>query len=200
MAWRSHGQSNADLIDQLRSNGVLKSDRVEAALRKVDRKHYSKLNPFMDAPQPIGFQATISAPHMHVYALQILEDQLKEGATALDVGSGSGYLTACMAYMVGEKGKVYGIDHIDQLVTEAKNNIKKGNPELLSQKKVELIVGDGRKGHAAGGPFDAIHVGAAAPTLPEELLEQLKPGGRMIIPVSHEHVTKPVNEQWPGKR
>lgn len=70
----------------------------------VDRGNYSKSNPYMDAPQGIGFGVTISAPHMHAHALELLKDQLTEGERALDVGSGSGYLTACMALMVGETG------------------------------------------------------------------------------------------------
>lgn len=186
MAWRSHGSSNSDLIDQLKDHGVLKSARVEEALRRVDRKHYCRSRAFEDSPQPIGFQATISAPHMHVYALQQLENHLKEGACALDVGSGSGYLTAAMAYMVGETGKVYGIDHMDQLVKDSIANIKKGNPDLLAKERVKLICGDGRRGYEPGQPYDAIHVGAAAADLPQALLEQLKPGGRLICPVGPE--------------
>lgn len=186
MAWRSHGESNSDLLDQLKIHEVLKSKRVEEALRRVDRKHYCRNRAFEDSPQPIGYQATISAPHMHVYALQQLEGHLTEGACALDVGSGSGYLTAAMAYMVGETGKVYGIDHIDQLVKDSLANIKRGNPELLEKGRVKIVSGDGRKGYEPGQPYDAIHVGAAAADLPSALLEQLKPGGRLICPVGAE--------------
>ncbi|XP_045150299.1 protein-L-isoaspartate(D-aspartate) O-methyltransferase isoform X2 [Echinops telfairi] len=149
----------------------------------TDRSHYAKCNPYMDSPQSIGFQATISAPHMHAYALELLFDQLHEGAKALDVGSGSGILTACFARMVGASGKVIGIDHIKELVDDSINNVRKDDPVLLSSGRVHLVVGDGRMGYAAEAPYDAIHVGAAAPVVPQALLEQLKPGGRLILPV-----------------
>ncbi|XP_063138121.1 protein-L-isoaspartate(D-aspartate) O-methyltransferase isoform X2 [Rattus norvegicus] len=114
-----------------------------------------------------SFQATISAPHMHAYALELLFDQLHEGAKALDVGSGSGILTACFARMVGHSGKVIGIDHIKELVDDSITNVKKDDPMLLSSGRVRLVVGDGRMGFAEEAPYDAIHVGAAAPVVPQ---------------------------------
>lgn len=70
----------------------------------VDRAHYCRNNPYMDSPQTIGYGVTISAPHMHAHSLELLKDHLTDGERALDVGSGSGYLTTCMALMLGEKG------------------------------------------------------------------------------------------------
>merc|ERR1711964_48603 len=98
--------------------------------------------------------------------------------------SGSGYLTVCMALMVGAGGKAVGIDHIPELVQMGRDNIRKdGKQDLVESGQLTLVEGDGRKGWAEGGPYHAIHVGAAAPTLPQDLVDQLALGGRMVIPV-----------------
>lgn len=100
----------------------------------------------------------------------------------LDVGCGSGYLSACMGRMVGPKGCVIGIDHLQPLVSIAKSNVSKSDADLFGAQLI-LLHGDGFKGCPDGAPFDCIHVGAAAESIPTLLLEQLKPGGRMVIPV-----------------
>jgi len=183
MAWRSHGTDNASLVANMKANSVMSSAVVEETMLRVDRGHYVSRNAYDDVPQRIGYNVTISAPHMHAYALEHLKDHLKPGNNALDVGCGSGYLTACMAHMVGESGKAVGIDHIEELVEMSEKNIRGDCADLLDSGRVTLVVGDGRAGHAALAPYHAIHVGAAAPTLPPALLEQLAPGGRMICPV-----------------
>jgi len=107
---------------------------------KVDRSHYmNDSDPYRDAPGVIGYGATISAPHMHAFALTVLEDQLVDGAKVLDVGSGSGYLTACFAHMVEPNGKVYGIEHIAELVKISRQNILRDCPELIDNKRVEIF-------------------------------------------------------------
>jgi protein-L-isoaspartate(D-aspartate) O-methyltransferase len=156
------------------ANGIIRSDAVESAMLAVDRGNYSRNNPYMDAPQGIGYGVTISAPHMHAHALELLKDKLMHGDRALDVGSGSGYLTACMAIMLGEKGIAVGIDHIPELVEMSVHNIEKDQPELLQSGQLRLLLGDGRQGYPDLGPYDAIHVGAAAPVLPQPLVDQLK--------------------------
>jgi len=184
MAWRSHGEDNESLVESLYVNKVIQSKRVCQAMKKVDRADFSPVSPYMDSPQRIGYGATISAPHMHGHALEVLEEKLQDGCTVLDVGSGSGYLCVAMAYMVGEKGKVVGIEHIKELVALSLENINKHNSDLIKSKRLMIVHGDGRKGYLKDGPYDCIHVGAAAdPEVPLVLSEQLKDGGIMVTPV-----------------
>jgi protein-L-isoaspartate(D-aspartate) O-methyltransferase len=186
MAWRCTGTTNAELLANLRKAGLIKSPLVLDAMTRVDRAHYAPRCAYEDSPQQIGHGATISAPHMHAAACESLLPFLKTGAKVLDVGSGSGYLTHVLAECLGEGGgKVVGIEHIQGLVDMSRANMLKSarGKELLESGRVELVCGDGRKGWPADAPYDAIHVGAAARILHEELIEQLKCPGRMFIPV-----------------
>jgi len=184
MAWRSHGKNHRDLVDQLKSHGIIKSPSVYSAMLAVDRSDFCHTREaYKDNPQPIGSNVTISAPHMHAHALETLVMHLKPGSRALDVGSGSGYLTTCMAIMVGEAGRVVGIDHIKDLVDLSVSNTARNHDQLMSSDRLQYVVGDGRKGYPAGAPYDCIHVGAAAPTLPQPLVDQLANGGRLVCPV-----------------
>ena len=97
MEWRSSGRDNDDLVTQLKRGNIIKDERVEQAMRQVDRGHFSPSNPYQDSPQVIGYGVTISAPHMHAHALEVLKDKLQEGVRALDVGSGELSCIACAA-------------------------------------------------------------------------------------------------------
>eukprot|EP01118_Nematostelium_gracile_P020043 TRINITY_DN957_c0_g1_i1.p1 TRINITY_DN957_c0_g1~~TRINITY_DN957_c0_g1_i1.p1 ORF type:complete len:243 (+),score=62.32 TRINITY_DN957_c0_g1_i1:69-731(+) len=184
MAWRTQSSSNAGLIQGLRNVGIIKSSAVEQCMLRVDRGNYSKdkSQAYNDCPHSIGFGATISAPHMHAECLELLKGFVtKSNAKVLDVGSGSGYLVACFGRMLGDGGSVLGIDVVPELVSWSVDNVKKTDGDLLDKGLVNLQVGDGWK--PPNGPYDAIHVGAAAHKIPDSLLEQLANGGRMIIPV-----------------
>jgi len=191
MAWRCSGSTNVELIENMARKGLINSARVINAMKKVDRANYvlDKRDAYEDAPQRIGHGATISAPHMHAHASEYLLTYLQAGSKVLDVGSGSGYLTAIFHHLVSPgngqpTGKVVGIDHIAELVNWSVGNLKKDGLDLaLESGQIEMIVGDGRKGYASVGPYDCIHVGAAAPTIPQELIDQLAQPGRLFIPV-----------------
>jgi len=184
-SWRAKGKDNSDLIRQLKDYNIIRSNEVENAMLVTDRGKYSAHpeEAYHDSPHSIGYGQTISAPHMHAYCLETLKDRLTPGSKVLDVGSGSGYLSACFSRMVGKEGKVIGIDVVESLVEKAKQNMNKDEPSLLAEGRVVLKVGDGWKGDISNAPFDAIHVGAAADKVPNALVEQLKPGGKLVIPV-----------------
>lgn len=199
MAWHSSGTTNTSLIQNLFSNNLITTPLVKEAFLRVDRAHYcpSTSSAYQDSPQSIGWKATISAPHMHASAVENLspfllpdEGENGRGRRVLDVGSGSGYLTHIFAEMVcADGGEVVGIEHIEPLRALGKSNMSKSDSgrEYLRNGKVKFVKGDGRKGWDDGkGGWDAIHVGAAAKVIHEELIQQLKKPGRMFIPVDGE--------------
>ncbi|EAZ07974.1 hypothetical protein OsI_30232 [Oryza sativa Indica Group] len=203
---------NKAMVEQLQRYGIIKSSKVAQVMETIDRGLFVPpgASPYFDSPMPIGYNATISAPHMHASCLELLEKHLQPGMRALDVGSGfemqkclptyvektifsfisqlfregTGYLTACFAIMVGPEGRAVGVEHIPELVTSSIENIKKSAAApQLTDGSLSIHITDGREGWPELAPYDAIHVGAAAPQIPQALIEQLKPGGRMVIPV-----------------
>lgn len=177
---------NKAMVEQLQRYGVIKSTKVAEVMETIDRGLFVPPggSPYFDSPMSIGYNATISAPHMHAACLELLEDHLQPGMRVLDVGSGTGYLTACFALMVGPEGRAVGVEHIPELVASSTENIKKSAAApQLDDGSLSIHIADGREGWPELAPYDSIHVGAAAPQIPEALIEQLKPGGRMVIPV-----------------
>ncbi|XP_042464835.1 protein-L-isoaspartate O-methyltransferase-like [Zingiber officinale] len=177
---------NKELVDRLQLYGIVKSKKVKEVMETIDRGLFvpPDSTPYVDSPMPIGYNATISAPHMHAACLELLADHLQPGMSALDVGSGTGYLTACFAMMVGPEGHAVGVEHIPELVDFSTNNIRSSAASsFLNEGSLSLHVADGRLGWPQLAPYDAIHVGAAAPEIPQPLIDQLKPGGRLVIPV-----------------
>lgn len=207
-AWMCHGKTHREMVEKLASAGIVKASVNKQALLLVDRRNYvlNEDSSYADSPQPIGYGATISAPHMHAHVLEDLLPPLLRASkkdptkplSILDVGCGSGYLTAVFGRMVEPKGnrkapslsssvlndgKVYGIDVVPELVEMSKTNVLKEDGDLFDSKTVDVRVGDGWKGYPEGSPYQAIHVGAAAATFPKELMKQLVVGGVMVIPV-----------------
>ncbi|KAF4592312.1 hypothetical protein GQ602_002611 [Ophiocordyceps camponoti-floridani] len=144
MAWRCSGRSNAALVENLWRNGLITEAAVKEAFLRVDRAHYAPNNPYQDSPQPIGHEATISAPHMHASAAEHLLPFARPTVSSpaprvLDVGSGSGYLTHVLAEMVGEAGLVVGLEHIAALRDLGEANMRRSvgevHPQLLAQLK-----------------------------------------------------------------
>ncbi|KAK9090274.1 hypothetical protein Sjap_023451 [Stephania japonica] len=176
--------SNKELVEYLQQNGALNSKKVAEVMKTVDRGLFVPHGnfPYVDSPMDIGYNATISAPHMHAACLELLEENLQPGMRALDVGSGTGYLTSCFALMVGPQGRVAGVEHIPELVASSIKNIQNSAAAPLL-KEGSLVVHVGGLDGQILEPYNAIHVGAAAPDIPVPLLDQLKPGGRMVIPV-----------------
>lgn len=183
-AWTSSASSNAGLIDNLVRDGVVTSSEVEQVLRRVDRANYvvDRNTAYADAPQSIGHGVTISAPHMHAHTLERLRSRIRPGSRTLDVGSGSGYITVALALLAGPEGRCFGIERVAPLVEFAWSNVARDQGSDFSS-RVDFRVADGWAGLPEEAPFDAIHVGAAAEELPRALVEQLAPGGRLVVPV-----------------
>lgn len=182
-------ESQIDLLLHLKSWGYIKSIRAVSAMEHVDRKHFIPCheNPYEDTAHYFACGINMSAPHTHALALEQLKDHLHKGDHALDVGFGSGYMTASMAVLVGEHGCVTGIDNIPQLLPLATECISKSMPHAIQSGQIKLVIGDGRNGFEDHAPYSAIHVGAAVTEIPQALLDQLKHGGRMFIPVDGQY-------------
>ncbi len=172
-----------ELCSELINEKWIVSRKVYDSMMQVDRADFAPTNPYQNFPQKIGYNVVISAPLLHAYCLEVLRDFLIEGSTVLDIGFGSGYLTVAMSKMMNDKGCVVGIEHIKDLYDWGINNMNKRHKDLIDNKKIELILGDGRLGYKTKAPYKCIHVGAAATQIPDELIAQLDFGGRLVMPL-----------------
>lgn len=168
------------LIERLKRYGYIRSKEVEDAMLSVKREDFVppsvRRYAYDDTPLEIGFGQTISAPHM--VAMMCEELELKKGLKILEIGAGSGYHAAVISRIIGEEGKVYSIERIAELAEFARKNLEKAGI-----KNVEVIEGDGSLGLPEHAPYDRILVTCSAPDIPEPLVEQLKEGGIILIPV-----------------
>jgi protein-L-isoaspartate(D-aspartate) O-methyltransferase len=172
------------LVNYLMDAGIIKTSEIEEIMKSIDRADFASTDPYVDRPQPIGFNTTISAPHMHAVQLELLKDCFKNAKKALDIGTGSGFVALCLSKMMkGNEHKTYALDHIQGIVELAKANIAKNHEDYIKDGRIEFVTGDGRKGLIECAPFDVIFVGGAVTVIPDELIHQLAIGGSMLIPV-----------------
>jgi len=170
------GQRERMVKEQIVMRGLV-AERVLSALRKVPREEFVpaeyRAESYTDKALPIGYDQTISQP----YIVAFMTEELRPQPThrVLEVGTGSGYQAAILAELVAE---VYTIEIIEPLAKKAEATLQR-----LGYKNVHVKTGDGYKGWPERAPFDSIIVTCAPERVPQPLLDQLKEGGRMIIPV-----------------
>jgi protein-L-isoaspartate(D-aspartate) O-methyltransferase len=166
----------AMVASQLAARGI-GDPRVLDAMRTVPREafvpEHLQESAYLDSPLPIGRGQTISQPHVVAFMIEALD--LQGGEKVLEIGAGSGYAAAVLGQIAGQ---VYAIERIRELADRARETL-----DTLGYGNVQIRHGDGTLGWPEEAPFDAIAVAAGAREVPEPLKQQLKQGGRVIIPV-----------------
>ncbi|KAG6954318.1 hypothetical protein JG688_00012425 [Phytophthora aleatoria] len=188
--WPCSSTSNDGLVLNLQKAGIVRSTAVFDAMKRIDRALFVPRavqdEAYQDSPCPIGFNQTISAPHMHAHILELAHvtcaDVLKP--RVLDVGAGSGYLTAALARLVEQGGgRVFGLELLPALAQSARKNVLNAAPDLIETGVLSLHCYNGWYGLPTEAPFHFIFVGAAVSSPPQALLDQLADGGQLVIPV-----------------
>ncbi|OHB18772.1 MAG: protein-L-isoaspartate O-methyltransferase [Parcubacteria group bacterium RIFCSPLOWO2_12_FULL_40_10] len=183
--------SNSELIQKLIFDKILITPQIIDAFEAVDRKDFvspdDQDRAYEDRPLPIGYGATISQPT----TVAIMLEKLFEGDTSislgaskiLEIGTGSGYMTALLAKIAGENGSVFSVEYISELKEFAESNFKKYNFRNIS-----LFVGDGKVGLKDYVPFDKIISSASGDEIPKAWREQAGIGGRIVVPIAQDLV------------
>lgn len=172
------------LIRGLKNINLLKSDAIADAMRTVDRAIFCPGGfQYYDMAIDLGDDVFISAPHIQIPALELCRDHFAKAKSILDVGSGSGYVTALFSKL-SPNAKVIGLEYHKEFVESSTNNVSHLAPELSI--RIEFVQGDGEEGYALHAPYDIIYVGFMCEQIPQPLKDQLAPGGRLIIPVGSE--------------
>lgn len=177
--------NNQTLIEKLKREGTLRSKSVENALFVVDRynfvpKKYTD-EAYDDHPLSIGEGQTISQPTTVVIMLELLD--LKKGDTVLEIGGGSGWVTALMAHLVGDRGYIWAYEINDKVARFGRKNLNNFKSENYS-----YIHGDAKNHWGDDAPYDRIIAGAAFPFLFPELVNLLKSPGIAVIPVANHSI------------
>ncbi|HEY3421026.1 MAG TPA: protein-L-isoaspartate(D-aspartate) O-methyltransferase [Methanomassiliicoccales archaeon] len=174
-------QERKRMVARLVASGYAYGKEAVAAMEKVERHRFlpkeMESAAYVDSPLAIGEGQTISAPHM--VGMMVSGLDLHPGLKVLEIGGGSGYHAAVIGEMVKPGGHVYSIERIQSLADRARSSLETaGYAEVVT-----TIVADGSKGCPAYAPYDRISVACGAPDVPPPLFEQLKEGGKMLIPV-----------------
>lgn len=206
LGWGMTITTNDQLVDTLQESGLVKNERVAAAMRAMDRAWFAPQEErgkssaplpgegcyALNKPTKLGFGATMSSPQIQAELLELIGRDLdltnQENQRAIDIGCGSGYLTACLAHMLGPSGRVWGVDHMTQLVQLAEGSFERValehpnitasfvvgscfDPELKIDSEEDIL-------------FDRIAFGAAVEEIPQHWLHSLKLGGRLVAPLA----------------
>jgi len=175
----------SQLVNSLIKEGWLKTPRIIEAFLKIKREDFlpKDIKDLAEVNEalPIGFGQTISQPLVVAFMLELL--QPREGEKILDIGSGSGWTSALLGEIVGKKGKVIAIEIIPELKEFGEKNVAKYN--FIEKGIVQFVCADGSKGWEKESPFDKILVSAEAKTLYLAWREQLKIGGRIVVPIEN---------------
>ncbi len=171
-------RTRARMIDRLREKGI-RSEKVLAAMAAVPRHAFVEealaSRAYEDTALPLGMGQTISQPYIVARMIELLLNGRPGLGKTLEVGAGCGYQAAVLAQLSKD---VFALERIGPLLEKAKANMR-----TLQQFNVRLKLADGNFGLPEAAPFDSIIVAAAGPVIPPELLRQLAPGGRMVLPV-----------------
>jgi len=179
-------------VEALRSEGVLRDSRIAQAMLAVPRELFLRPEEmayaYVDSPLPIGYGQTTSALHMTALFCEYAE--MKLGQKVLEVGGGCGYMSCVYAEVVAptdrpeqEWGHVWSVEIVKPLAESARLNVEKAG----YAKRVTVLHGDASVGLSELSPYDVIIVTSAAPDIPGPLVEQLSPGGVLLIPVGTPH-------------
>jgi protein-L-isoaspartate(D-aspartate) O-methyltransferase len=166
--------------------GYLKSDIIIDAFSEIGRIEFvpSEFEKEAEAniPLPIGYGQTISQPLTMAFMFELLNPE--KGQNILDIGSGSGWTTALLSYIVGLKGKIIALERILELCEQGKKNTDKFH--FVRDGIAEFYCEDGNNGFEKNAPYDRILVSAMTDDVPDALKSQLKIGGKMVIPVHND--------------
>lgn len=185
---RDFAEARRQAVAELSGQGILRDPNIVRAISKVPREEFLpddvKSHAYVDTPIPIGFGQTTSA--LHMTALFCEYGEMKLGEKVLEVGGGCGYMSCVYAEVVAplekekeNRGHVWSAELIPELAEFGKKNIER----LGYGDRVTFVQADASEGLASEGPFDLIIVTSAAPEIPEQLVNQLKPEGILLIPV-----------------